>query len=657
MFLTDRKIVVPALLLALLLFVAGSTGCGLRQSQTGSLSSRVIDVDGNAVVNAEVFSIFSEREKVLTGLDGGFYLSELPAGINNIVILHPDYALEERQIEIRSDDATVIDFIKLDRANAPHRISNVKVVSVASTSATIAWTTYRSVICNVDYGTSQFYGNLYRELRSSSEHTAILKDLSPETVYHFRVQYLDESSVSHYSYDFSFKTGDADRPFAASAIRLLPFSALGMIDIEWDAATSGQPASGYNIYRQIKGGNWEKLNEAPIDARNRKYSDQTVTSGIFCRYAVTAVNNLAAESEMLVSDTVFVPGVINQSVVLSAADSPVKLYSDLIVAAGISLTVEAGTEFLISETDSFASGHDEQRVEILVHGRLAVLGSEAAPVVFAPLDGSGRRDHWAGIRILSSLSGVSEVSHAQMFGCSGFALDVSAINVRVANLSVAHSYHGLLLNGVREVIDLTSCSFSEIASVAVELRNCRRVSLTNSVLDRVHTGINSITNNADDQVIVRNTDINALNTGIRGLFGRSRIINVLIVCPDGTGINGLDAMNERDNYIDHVTIDAMRGIEINKGNFVIENCIVVNRSLNGITGIANNSELNPEYGFNNIFGFTAAYRGCLAGTGAMTIDPLFAGGNPFDYHLLAESTLKLEDRYGSEMGRYGTTRL
>ena len=61
MFLTEkisiRNLLLPAALLAIFLSLAGLTGCGLRQSQTGSLHSRVIDASGNAVVNAEVFSI------------------------------------------------------------------------------------------------------------------------------------------------------------------------------------------------------------------------------------------------------------------------------------------------------------------------------------------------------------------------------------------------------------------------------------------------------------------------------------------------------------------------------------------------------------------------------------------------------------------------
>lgn len=661
MFLTEkisiRNLLLPATLLAIFLSLAGLTGCGMRQSQTGSLHSRVIDASGNAVVNAEVFSIFAEREKVFSGLDGGFYLSELPSGINNIVILHPDFAIEERQIEIKSGESTVLDFIRLDKANAPDRISDIKVVKTASTSAEISWNTYKSVICNIEYGTSIFYGSLIREQRPANEHRLVIENLLPETLYHFRVQYLDEKDAIYFSYDYSFKTESADRPSAPASLGIRPFTALGAVEVEWQPAGSGFPAAGYNLYRQVKGGDWLKINENTIDARAVSYFDKAAVTGSFCRYAIKAVNNLGAESEVTVSEMVFVPGVISQTTVLSQADSPVRLYSDLIVAAGANLVIEAGTEILVSETDSLAAGSDEQRVEITVQGRIEINGNAEAPVVFAPLNGSGRRDHWAGIRILSSQTGISDISHTRLFGCNGYALDVSALNMRISNLEISYSQHGLRLDGIREVMTLSSCRFSEIASVALELKNCRRLTVDNGLFSEVHTGIVTSTDKNEDQVIVKDCDIYASSVGIKGTWGRNRVIRTLIVSQEGSGIVCDNILHSYDNYIDHVTIDARNGILVKAGNVTIQNNIIVDRFQKGLVGIENLTLLTPGYGFNNVYGFAENYRGCSGSTGALSIDPKFAAGNPYDYRLLSESTLKLQDIYGSEMGRYGVSRL
>ena len=645
----------PALLLAILLFLA--TGCGLRQSQTGSLSSRVIDAEGNAVVNAEVFSIFAEREKVLTGLDGGFYLSELPAGLNNIVILHSDFALEERQIEIRSGDATVLDFIRLDRSNAPNRISNVRVIQVASTTALISWQTYRSVICSVEYGTSIFYGKNVREQRAATEHSMTLTGLDPETLYHFRVLYVEDSGANYFSYDYSFKTDVADRPEVPANLKLLPFSALGTVGLEWTPAAAGLPASGFNVYRQYKGEDWLKLNESPLDGKKRLYTDTAAFSGRFCRYAIRAVNAFGAESEQLETEMFFLPGVINETTVLASIDSPVKLYSDIIVAAGASLIIEAGTEIQVSESDAFAGGSNEDKIEVIVHGRIEVRGTQDQPVAFAPLNGSGRRDHWAGIRILSSQTGVSDISHLQLFGCEGFALDVSALNVRINGLSVAYSQHGLRVAGVRDVLNIGACSFSEIASVALALNNCRRVTVESGNFSDVHTGIVTTTESADDQTIIKNCDIHAAETGITGVWGRNRIINTLVVSRLGAGIICRNVLHAFDNYIDHVTIDAVRGIEIMSGSVNIQNSIIVNRFQSGLVGVNNQTAQTPEYQFNNVYGFAVLYQGCSGTVGATAIDPKFVAGNPYDYRLMPDSTLKLQDVYGSELGRYGVSRL
>ncbi len=656
MFLTDRRFLLPTLLVSLI-FMALMTGCGLRQSQTGSLSGRVVDADGNAVVNAQIYSLFAEKEKVLSGLDGGFYLSELPAGLNNIVILHDDFQTETHQIEIKSDDTTVVDLIKLDQAGKTSRISNVRVVGVASTSAVVAWQTLRSVACNVDYGTSVYYGSLLREQRPATEHTAVLSGLLPETLYHFRVQYLDESAASYFSYDYSFRTADADRPQKPAAIRILPFTSPSIVELEWDAATSGLPASGFIIYRQLKNGVWTRLNETPVDEAARAYADQAAVSGGFCRYAVAAVNSLGAESELTVSEMVLVPGVIASHMVIETTDSPVRLNSDLIVAAGTSLTIQAGTEIQIGDSDSLQTGSDEEKIEIIVQGRLEIQGTAEAPVVFSPMNGSGKRDHWAGIRILSSLGGVSDLNHVKLFGCKGYALEVNAESVRISNISVAYSNFGLLLDGVREVMSLDNCSFSEIASVALDIRNCRRMIVDNSLFSTVHTGISVKTLKTDDQTIIRNTDIYASNTGIKGLFGRSRILNTLVVCPEGAGIVCENTLSTFDNYIDHVTVDALNGIAIYNGVFNIQNSIVANHNQKGLVGISCGTGLIPEYTYNDVFGFSTAYQGCSGGTGSIAIDPKFAAGNPYDYSLMADSTLKLQDSYGSEIGRYGVSRL
>ncbi|MEW6712421.1 MAG: hypothetical protein AB1403_21565, partial [Candidatus Riflebacteria bacterium] len=133
--------------------------------------------------------------------------------------------------------------------------------------------------------------------------------------------------------------------------------------------------------------------------------------------------------------------------------------------------------------------------------------------------------------------------------------------------------------------------------------------------------------------------------------------NILIVSPDSDAINLTDVLHLSENIIDHCTFDSLNGIIIGSGTVTIENNIVVNRNGYGNTGINNVSVLTPDYPFNNVFGFKTSYLGCGGGVGAVSLDPQFIGGNPFNYDLLPESSLNLQDRFGSEMGRYGDSRL
>lgn len=656
MFQIKRKLVLSVLTLIMLALTAFLPGCGLRQSQTGSLSSRIIDADGNAVVDAEVFSIFSEIEKVRTGLDGGFYLSELPAGINNIVILHPDFAIEERQIEIKPSDATVVDFIRLDQANAPNRISDVKVQAVSSSTATISWNTYRSVVCNVDYGKTMSYGSIYRETRPSTEHTAVLSGLDSDSVYHFRVQYIDESSVSYYSYDLSFRTDIGDRPAAPGKVSIRPLQAMKKIELEWSAA-AGTDVKGYRVYRsETKDDVWVLLNETSVGSEIRTFADITAEPGAFYRYAVVAVNGFYAESEKTVSDVIFVPGIIDRNVDIRLADSPVKIYADLIIAAGANLTAEAGVEFLIDEKDAFASGNDEQRIEIIAHGRIGLVGSQDMPILFAPLGGAGRRDHWAGITVLSHLSGISQLEHVRLFGCSGYAFTAKAERVKITDISISYCENGMMLSGLRDALDILNSSFSQITQTAVNIDRCRKVRFENASFSEVKNAVSYFSDYVDDQLHMQQSDFYCDETAISGSFGKLKLQNLLIVVPDGTGIILESALNSRENYIDHCTVDARDGILVKQGEYFIENNIIVNRAMTGSTGINNISVLTPDYVYNNIYGFNEEYSGCQGGIGAVGTDPKFAGGNPFSYELQADSTLKLQDRYGSEMGRYGNSR-
>ena len=656
MFPTNYRSKYFSLLAIILILTSGLLGCGLRSANTGSLSSRIVNSKGDAVVGAKVFSIFDASRQVYTDSSGKFYLAELPAGINNIVITHPDYALESRQVTIKSDDTTVIDSIKLDKANAPNQISEVKVKSVSSSTATITWNTYKNVISNIDYGQTLQYGMLYREQISKTTHEATITNLSPETLYHFRIQYIDENAKSHYSYDYSFKTTQPERPTPPVSIQIASFSQLEVVRIEWQKSTSPSVV-GYNVFRRKEGKLWEKITDTPVSSKVQYYEDLNADSGTFWQYAVTSINDRGANSKKTISKVIFTPGIMNHDTEITINQSPVILTSDLVIAPGANLTVDAGVKFEISEKDSMQSGLDDQRVEILVQGRLAIMGTESSPVIFTPLDGSGKRDHWCGIKVLSDKTGISELHNVNMFGCKGYAIDVEANTFIADSVHIKYCENGIKLSGVNNYFKFNNSSIQEIASEAIFIHNCKRISLNNTQISQTKTGIRVLNSSPDNSIEAYYTYINASKSGIIGTFGKSKFINDLIISKSGIGIIANDFLNSKSNYIDHCTIDALQGIRIVKGNVKIENNIISNTALSGNIGIENSSIMVPSYPYNDVNGFTSAYIGCGTTVGGTTIRPDFKGGNPFDYHLRATSPLKVQDRYGEELGRYGISKL
>ena len=61
-----------------------------------------------------------------------------------------------------------------------------------------------------------------------------------------------------------------------------------------------------------------------------------------------------------------------------------------------------------------------------------------------------------------------------------------------------------------------------------------------------------------------------------------------------------------------------------------------------------------SYPYNNIYGFFAACQGCSQlGAAVQNVDPLFVGGQPFDYRLADQSPLLNAAEGGGQIGAYG----
>ncbi|HOT30456.1 MAG TPA: carboxypeptidase regulatory-like domain-containing protein [Candidatus Ozemobacteraceae bacterium] len=645
------KAFVRLLVLAVLALITTGTGCGLREPQTGSVSGRVVDTAGNVVAGARVYSIFNEVEKVYTGTDGTFYIAELPAGRNRLVIEHAEYDVTELGCDIASNKLTDLSIVKIEKSGRQRRITDLKVESVGSTSAVLVWNTYRSVICFIEYGTGDGYTNTMEETGPAENHRFTITGLEPETLYHARVRFNEDDATPRISVDIPFKTGVGAMPEAPAAVRIRPLEAYGTVTIEWDGSISAS-AAGYRVRRRENGGEWLVLTSETLSDDVRSFTDLGANGGGFYEYAVSAVSEFGAASAWTTSERVFMPGFINHDLTITASDSPMVLVSDLIVGVGANLYVEPGVEFRVADKDAFGLGEDRDRVEILVNGRAVILGKSGVPVRFTPLNGAGVRDHWAGIRFRKGGSGVSEVGFVEMFGCAGPAVLVDRIEANVHDLTVRYSAGGYRIEGVRLVPTLSDCIFTDIASAAVEVYGCRRFDMKRVTISDVSVGCRFLKDNPEDRITMRECRIDAYKIGILADVARSVFANNLIVTPYGTGVryeNGGIA----DNYLDHCTIDAAIGVAIASGLPEIKNNIICSTAEDGTAGISYETAGSPQYDYNDVHGFDTAYRNCIKGLGAQEMKPDFVGGNPYDYRLLPASPLKLLDINGLELGRYG----
>jgi O6-methylguanine-DNA--protein-cysteine methyltransferase len=646
-----RAALVRGVALLLLAGLVGAVGCGLREAQTGSLHGRLFDAAGNVVVGAQVYSIHREYEKVFSGDDGVFYLSELPAGRNRLVITHPKFRLEEREVMITANEVTRLEAIRLSQGAAPQFISPVRVETVGSSTATLTWKTYRPLLCQVEYGTTMGYGQTATEREAAEDHRLTLTGLLPETVYHARIRFTDESSITWYSYDLPFKTATGDGPFPPPIARLQSLPAYGVIVVGWDLSTSTS-AVGYDVWRRTDDGPWELMTTDRLDRTTREFRDATAQGGRFYQYGVTAVDGFGAASAKTVTAPVFMPGVLLQDLRLTASASPYVLVSDLIVGAGVTLFVEPGVEIRVASGDVFRLGEDPDKVEILVQGRMVMTGTVDRPIRFTALDGASSRAHWGGIRLRAGGTGASELAWVELFGGAPWAVDVDGVEANLHDLAVRYAEAGVRYANTRNPPPLVDCRFDDIASAAISVRGCRRFHIERCTVTAAAIGLWHEAVAAEDRLTMRETHLFALRQGVAGRFSRSVFANDLVVCPEGVGFDFLTATGQ-ENAVDHCTIDAQIGIRIASGAPQIENNLIVNLREQGTYGIQVTGPNALTFQFNNVYGFGRAYEGCNPGTGAAAWPPAFVGGSPFDWHLETASPLKRADRYGLEIGRYG----
>src|SRR5215510_1048168 len=91
-------------------------------------------------------------------------------------------------------------------------ITSIASSNITDVGATITWRTNRAADSQVEYGVSTTYGNVVSLKTMDTSHQLTLFGLSPETLYHFRVQSTDGAGNPSTSGDLTFTTAKSTPP-------------------------------------------------------------------------------------------------------------------------------------------------------------------------------------------------------------------------------------------------------------------------------------------------------------------------------------------------------------------------------------------------------------------------------------------------------------
>lgn len=197
----------------------------------------------------------------------------------------------------------------------------------------------------------------------------------------------------------------------------------------------------------------------------------TGTLGLFAPSAQAATN---------------VPANLAGNPVWTPAGNPYLVNGDVTIAAGSTLTIQAGVNVVIAPVDGAGAGLDPARVEFVVNGSLVVNGTALQRVTFGPA--AGGIGTWAGIR--ASASALTVSLHNVSIGGAAVAFTAQQAG-GTTSINRAHLYDmsagGILVHNGRPSVTasmVTGPSGHEIA-FGVRVLGSGQLTLTNSIITGV----------------------------------------------------------------------------------------------------------------------------------------------------------------------------
>lgn len=143
-----------------------------------------------------------------------------------------------------------------------------------------------------------------------------------------------------------------------------------------------------------------------------------------------------------------ISGVLQRNLQLGGV---IRLTGDLLIPAGRSLQIAAGSQILVVGTDSTKIDPEflDKGTEILVRGRLSIVGRQAAPVRLSLDESTPAGENWAGIELIGAESVI--LSHVDILGAEIGILSLNS-SPQLEQVNILGSRYGLLLQGGGQLV-------------------------------------------------------------------------------------------------------------------------------------------------------------------------------------------------------------
>ncbi|MHA1613783.1 MAG: fibronectin type III domain-containing protein, partial [Candidatus Thorarchaeota archaeon] len=213
--------------------------------------------------NSDSFVEFSTTP----GFTTGTMIGQKEATTTHLVLLQNLTASTTYYYKVRSEDLTGNEVVSTEYSFTtleappegdvtPPTISNVTSTDIQYNTAKISWITDENSNSYVEFGLSTSYGRIYGQDDSTTTHLVQLpKDLTPESIYHFRVRSVDQGGNEAISEDYTFTTASDPQDNTPPTITFDPATDIGQptetsITISW--TTNEEDADSYIDYSTDK---------------------------------------------------------------------------------------------------------------------------------------------------------------------------------------------------------------------------------------------------------------------------------------------------------------------------------------------------------------------------------------------------------------------